>query len=312
MCAPVPSEVITSDRAWERLRERVAARWPEHKPFVDRCVAGCTSAARVTTARNAELIERLAGDDVDRMIDGYRWMCDMVLEEELEFRRLGHYRHSTFEAAAQAVYANTPVMEKYMSGLLLSQVLWPNHVSIFDFYARTYLAALRPGGRHLEIGPGHGLLLFHAAELASADVVGWDVSPTSLRHTAACLSRLGAKGQVALEERDLFAPVASDDVGRFGSVVISEVLEHLEAPRAALETVRKVLAPGGRAFVNAPVNSPALDHIYLFGTPEELIEMVRGVGFEVESVHIAPAAGYPETRARKQRLAISVALVARA
>ena len=42
-------------------------------------------------------ILKLAEDDLDRLIDGYRWMCKMVLDEELEFRRTNQYRYSKFD-----------------------------------------------------------------------------------------------------------------------------------------------------------------------------------------------------------------------
>lgn len=199
-----------------------------------------------------------------------------------------------------------------MSGLLLSQVLWPNHIATFDFYARHYLSRVMNGTRHLEIGPGHGLLLFHAAERRPAEAVGWDISPTSLAHARSCLERLGCATPVLVEQRDLFAPLDGADEQRFDSVVMSELLEHLEAPGRALAAARRLLSRGGSLFVNAPVNSPALDHIFLFRSPEELIALVEEAGFSIEESQVAPASGYSEARARRQGLPMSVAIIARA
>ena len=94
--------------------------------------------------------------------------------------------------------------------------------------------------------------------------------------------------------------------------MISEVLEHVERPLDALVALRSCLAPGGMIFVNAPVNSPALDHIYLFTQPEDLIEVVEKAGFVVEATRFAPVTGHTEQRARKLKLPISAAVVARA
>jgi len=44
---------------------------------------------------------------------------------------------------------------------------------------------------------------------------------------------------------------------RFGLVTFHHVFEHLEAPGAVLDTVRRVLAPGGRLFIEVP-NAAAL------------------------------------------------------
>jgi SAM-dependent methyltransferase len=309
---PVSFETIPADSAWGSLLRNVATRWPEHTAFLTKSANTASRETRATAERTASLIARLVGENWDKSVEGYRWMCEMVLAEELAFRRSGNYRFSRFSDVQEAVYGDTEVMGNYMSGLLLSQALWPNHLAICDFYARRFLVHLQPSSRHLEIGPGHGLLLFLAAEYQPADVAGWDISETSLSRTESCLRALGIKRSVVLEQRDIFAALRASDECRFDSVVLSEVLEHLERPRDALAAVRRVLAPNGRLFVNAPVNSPAIDHIYLFRTPEELIELVRSVGFEIEETRLETASDHAEERARRLSLPISVAIVARA
>lgn len=309
---PLCLDDIPVSSAWGDVLRRVAAQWPEHTAFLQRAAATASVDTRDTAQRTSALIGRLVGDDWDKTIAGYRWMCEMTLAEELVFRRTGHYRYSRFSDANAAVYSNAEVMSKYMSGLLLSQALWPNHLAICDFYTRRFLAHVQPTSQHLEIGPGHGLLLFLAAERSPREIAGWDISPTSLRKTDACLRALGITRPVLLEQRDIFAQLRPSDEARFDSVVISEILEHLERPADALSAVRRVLKPGGRVFVNAPVNSPALDHIYLFRTPEELVDLVRAAGFEVEETRFAAASAYAEARARKHSLPMSVAIVARA
>jgi ubiquinone/menaquinone biosynthesis C-methylase UbiE len=139
-----------------------------------------------------------------------------------------------------------------------------------------------------------------------------DISATSLSKTEACLRTLGITRDVLLERRDIFAAPQPSDEARFDSVVLSEILEHVERPAHALASIRRVLKPNGRLFVNAPVNSPAIDHIYLFRTPEELVELVQAAGFHVEETRFATASAYPEARARKLALPISVAVIARA
>jgi 2-polyprenyl-3-methyl-5-hydroxy-6-metoxy-1,4-benzoquinol methylase len=309
MTEPFPELAGT---AWGRLVAAVLTGYPEHADFVAKSFASCSPAVKQTAFRTAESIERLVEGRLDGALAGYRWMCGMVLEEELHFRRNGTYRYSRFDDANREVYANAPLMDKYMSGLLLSQILWSNHLEVFDFYVRDFVAHLDAGGRHLEVGPGHGLFLFQAAQGQVKEVVGWDVSRTSLDRTAGCLRELGVVCPVILEERNVFEPLALGDRARFDSIVISEVLEHVERPGDALATLHTCLAPAGRIFVNAPVNSPALDHIYLFKDPEDLVELVREAGFTVEATRFAPVTGRTEAKARKMRLPISVAVVARA
>ena len=111
------------------------------------------------------------------------------------------------------------------------------------------------------------------------------------------LERLGARHGIRLEERSLFSghPVTE----YFDCVVIREVLEHLEHPDAALRELFQRMQLGGRIFINAPVNSPTVDHIHLFRTPEELVHLVVAAGFKVESIRLAPTAGFTLERARK-------------
>ena len=90
----------------------------------------------------------------------------------------------------------------------------------------------------------------------------------------------------------------------------SEVLEHLEDPAAALDVLGKLLAPGGRIFINVPANSPAPDHIYLFRNPEELVQMMEGLGFRVLQTFFAPITGATMERARRQELTISCVVIA--
>lgn len=294
--------------AYQLIESEVVGAWPDH--------AGALAKARPTDGNQcetqekvSELILKLVGEDIGRHVVGYRWMCQMFLDEELEFRRNGHYRLSSFAEAERTVYANRDLMARYMDGLLLSQVLWANHISIIDYYLRDFLGGASDAASHLEIGPGHGLLLFLASRATSGRVTAWDVSQTSLNHTQMALLRLGARPGINLVERNLFTDQPVTEC--FDSVVISEVLEHLENPAAALEKLFRCMPPGGRLFVNAPVNSPAIDHIFLFRTPEELVNLVVAAGFKVESVRIAPASGFTEERARKFGVAISCGIICR-
>ncbi len=124
--------------------------------------------------------------------------------------------------------------------------------------------------------------------------------------TRAALDALDTARPVRLVEADLFAAPE----GKYQSIVFSEVLEHLEAPRDALRILRDLLTDDGRLFLRAPVNAPAPDHIYLFHTPEEIVGMVHDAGFDVQDSLFSPCTGATLERARAHRLAIAVALIA--
>ena len=299
---------MNASTAYQLIEKQVISLWPAHAATIAKACP-TTDNQQETQEKISALILKLVGEDIGRYVQGYQWMCQMVLEEELEFRRNGRYRLSSFAEAEQTVYANQELMALYMDGLLLSQVLWSNHIAIIDYYLRDFLGEAGSSASHLEIGPGHGLLLFLASLATTGQITGWDVSQTSLNHTKTALMRLGARPGINLVERNLFTDQALE--ARFDSIVISEVLEHLDNPAAALKELSRLITPGGRLFVNAPVNSPAIDHIYLFRTPEELVDLVDAAGFKVESFLIAPASGFTEERARKFGVAISCGIICR-
>ncbi len=92
-------------------------------------------------------------------------------------------------------------------------------------------------------------------------------------------------------------PVGKDG-RRFGSVVLSEILEHLEDPVGALRAAAAWMRPGAWLWVNVPVNSPAPDHIFLLRTPEEAVELVRTAGFTPVDTAFYPMTGRTLDEAR--------------
>lgn len=297
----------------DALLTRLLQLWPEHGDYVRKSFADRADAVMTTSERIAGIVLKLAGaGGVDELCGDYRFLCEkIVLPEELHFRRHNRYRLSSFEDAERECYANAPFMARYMNGLLLSNVVWHNHASAISSYLRDYLPSLRDGAAHLEIGPGHGLFLYFAALCpAVAEVSGWDVSPTSIAHTGNALDMLGVTRPVALTLRNLYSAVPAQD-GMFDSIVMSEILEHLEDPVAALRAAGRFLRPGGTIWVNVPANSPAPDHIFLFEGPEHAGEVVARGGFEVVAVEGFPMTGATLEKARKRKLAISCVVVGR-
>jgi 2-polyprenyl-3-methyl-5-hydroxy-6-metoxy-1,4-benzoquinol methylase len=92
---------------------------------------------------------------------------------------------------------------------------------------------------------------------------------------------------------------------------LSEVLEHLERPREAIEIIRELLAPGGSVWINAPANGPAPDHLFLLRSPRELADLVATAGLEVARMAAFPVAGSSLDRALRQELPISCVVVGR-
>ncbi|MGC9954216.1 MAG: methyltransferase domain-containing protein [Rhizomicrobium sp.] len=302
--------MVEVSEAYPHLRRAIAAQlsaFADHEAYLQTRFAESGADELAFADDMAERIVKLTGPALHKVCQDYAWLCGVILDEELYFRRTGHYQLSTFAEALAKVYANSDFMSRYLNGILMSQLWWRNHAEVLRFFRDVYLPGNPSPFTHLEVGPGHGLFLHLAAQARGCSAVeGWDVSASSLKDTRAALEALGTTTPVTLRQVDLVAaPRAS-----FRSITISEVLEHLDDPAAALAKLFGLLENCGRIFVNAPVNSPAPDHIYLFQTPEEVVEMVEGAGFKVERTLFAPCTGATLERARKLKLSISAVVIA--
>lgn len=297
--------------------DAVISAWPEHAKFLRASFANRSREVMDTTEIIAGLLVRVTEStsrDIRLFAEDYRYLCErIVYPEELYFARVGDYRLKTFEEANREVYANGDLMPRYMNGLFVSDALWFNHASAMNDFAKTYLPDTLAGGRHLEIGPGHGMLLHLALRFgAFGSCTAWDVSETSVAHVRGILAMLGQSDRVDLRLTDLYSDGAlAANRGRFDTVVLSEVLEHLERPLLALQIIRELLTPDGTVWINVPANGPAPDHLFLLRSVAEAEEIVRSAGLTIARTAAFPLAGATLERAIRKQLPISCIVVAR-
>lgn len=284
--------------------------WPQHSDYCEARFRDDPPGFMQRSNELAGLVIKLSGADLSTYCSDYKWMCEEFLKEEFFFRREGRYRLSTFKEAFDDVYNNPEYMGRYVRGILISQLIWTPHARAFDFFRTHFLTGNASGNNHLEIGPGHGLFLYFASQDPKmAHLEAWDVSQSSIAATKHALSALGVKRHIDLIEQDVLT--SPPNPAFFDSAIISEVLEHLERPDLALQSLRQALRPGGRLFINVPINSPAPDHIYLWTTIEGFVDFVKAQGFEIEDQQFLPVTGHSLERAVKKKLSISCILIAR-
>lgn len=96
--------------------------------------------------------------------------------------------------------------------------------------------------RVLDIGCGNGGLLQALRERGFSALAGMDPSQ-------ACVAHLQAHGLTAFQGWLGELPPVED---QFDLVILSHVLEHLLAPRHALSSLRNLLTPAGRIYVETP------------------------------------------------------------
>lgn len=306
-----PLDALLGERPASLALANIAlTAWPEHDKFLIRSFRQRSSEVLDATEIVSTAILKLIDGDERRFGEDYRWTCDRLREEEIFFHREGRYRLSTFADAYAEVYSNHEYMRRYVGGLLLTQALWFNHVAIMEMFLSRVLGATTGPFDYLEIGPGHGLMTYFAAELKLArSLEAWDVSSVSLEETKAALGKLGVPKPVALVETDILQVGAARR--RFDLVVMSEVLEHLEAPVTALRFLRSAIADGGRIFLNVPINSPSPDHLYLFTSPDDVVAVIEESGLRVERIELYATQGRPVETALAQRISVSAGVIAR-
>ena len=293
-----------------KIIDAVCEVWPEHAKYLQKGFAARDASLLSTTESLAAAALILAGDNLGAVAQAYRWTCDQIREEELHFFREDGYRLSTFEEANREVYSNDIYMEKYMHGLLLSQVLWHNHASSFHFFLREIPKLLPDEARYLEIGPGHGLMMFFALrDFGLASATAWDLSEVSVDQTRNALALLGYHDAEFGVQNIMDLTPASE---RYQLVVLSEILEHLEDPKLAMRMVRNACEPdGGLVFVNVPINSPAPDHLYLMRDFDDARALLTDTGFEIVQEGFFSTQGVPLERALKTQVSISACMVGR-
>ncbi|MDH5451951.1 MAG: class I SAM-dependent methyltransferase [Paracoccaceae bacterium] len=303
------AEIIGQRSDLGRLIETVLSVWPEHAVYLRQSFAQRSPALLDTSNTMAAAILRLAGDRATETAEDYRWLCAQIQEEELYFARNDTYRYASFEQTNAHVYSDDTFMRRYMHGLLFSHVLWFMHLSSLHFFAGRLSARLRGRDRVLEVGSGHGLMLFLALrDLGMSEAVAWDLSEVSLEQTREALALLGMADRAQLVVQDMHQAQPQDKP--FDLVILSHLLEHLDDPVDALQRLKGVVAKGGFLFVNIPLNAPMPDHLILLRTPEEAMEIIEKGGFRVLEIASHTTQGIPLPKALRSKTAVTCSIIA--
>jgi len=220
-----------------------------------------------------------------------RLRTDMAAEW-LEFKRTGRYTSSSFAEVEQRVYGTPEVMQQHMHGLVFAQFLWPEQYRRYTFFADHLKEFAGSARKYLEVGGGHALYIVEAVkQLPQAHFDLLDISKSSIELAQGIAAGL----PIDYHLRNImdFHPKQ-----RYDFITMGEVLEHLEDPAALLKRVRDLLADDGHAYITTPVNAPMIDHIHLFNDAEEIRELFRVCGLQIEKEVTQYALDMPEKRAK--------------
>lgn len=214
--------------------------------------------------------------DLDFSIDCYLRMLEDMANERINFLRQGKYSSGSFQEVEKCIYTNPDIMCYHIHGLVLAQFLWFDQYERYSFFADKLAGYAKSAKNYLEIGGGHGLYCYTAIKRLPArvrfEVV--DISDYSIHISKGIIN----EPKVNFITKNVLE-YASNSTYDF--ITIGEVLEHLEDPLILLNKLSELISEDGISYVSTPVNSPMIDHIYLFNEVQEIREMIDLAGFEI-------------------------------
>jgi 2-polyprenyl-3-methyl-5-hydroxy-6-metoxy-1,4-benzoquinol methylase len=248
------------------------------------------------------------GLDLAYLAGAYNLVVTDMQLEQIFFRRHKRYRHSCFAAVADSVYFDDHYMRNYMHGLALTTFLWPNHLAMRNFFVRTFPPLLT--GRYLEVGPGHGYYFLKAAQLGKFHtMIGVDISASSVELTRDLLRHFDLQhDRASIVEAD-FVNFQSDQI--FSCIVMGEVIEHVERPEIFLSKLAELADEKTHIYVTTAINSPAIDHIYLFRSSQEVERLAASCGLYVVQKLCLPYAGMTLGQTYERAMPVNAAYVLR-
>jgi 2-polyprenyl-3-methyl-5-hydroxy-6-metoxy-1,4-benzoquinol methylase len=243
-----------------------------------------------------------------RVADRSREMLELELLEGLDFhtvsflRRQAQFAMSAQYAASDPdqvfrdLYLHEDAMKRYLDGLLLTYVAWPNHYRLLRFYKERYLPS-GECGTALEIGPGHGWLALQQVRAnARANFKAIDISPSSAAYCGRLLEAAGCD----MTKCDI---VCGDILkwdrrwrGLARRVTIAEIIEHVIAPVEVLERALALATSDAIFFVSTCVNIEAVDHLHRFETLDEVRATLYRGGLSLVEELILPLETHAVTR----------------
>jgi SAM-dependent methyltransferase len=216
---------------------------------------------------------------------------------QAEFEKTGRY------IAASSEQVQPIDSEQYKLSLLLSFICTSHRFDILRSLV-TFLRVRRQLPKELlSVGYGTGYELKLAFDEAPGwRIVAFDNSPDSYEYASQLLRFFGHPVDCLRQDSFSFADGCVAHRGRFGKVILCELLEHLDDPKAALRSVRSVLARGGLLFCTMAVNIAQEDHVYLYRCAEQARAELLECGFEIVQETVAPVAILPFSEAQRPQL----------
>jgi len=245
------------------------------------------------------------GKSVKFLANAYNLMTKSALKEQIYFKKYDKYRFSRLAEVEDSIYNNKEYMEMYMYGLAVSSFLWKQHIEISRFYNEV-LPTVRKG-QYLEIGPGHGYFFIKTIQKSSYSYFeGIDISPISAEITKNILNSK-IWGQFSNYKINVGDFLCKDCSVKYDAIVMGEVLEHVDKPWLMLDKIVAIAKRNSFIFVTTCINSPMIDHIYLFREIEEVEDLLKSSGLFIKNRIFVPCEGVSIEQSLNEKLPVNVA-----
>jgi 2-polyprenyl-3-methyl-5-hydroxy-6-metoxy-1,4-benzoquinol methylase len=221
---------------------------------------------------------------------GYISFCHTFEKKQVEFVRSEQYAETDFANVNRQVYQNLEYMSgTYYPALLFSYLFSSNYFSIYSAFRSLFIPLCQAhAGASLEVGIGHGLL---SASLLSTNPklrgYGLDISPVAPEISSRVSSFFHLAYPITTTVGDAVEHIPLQDGAPYRVMICAEVLEHLPDPARLLRNMHAALEDNGTLFLTASINMESVDHLYLFHSDEEVLQMVERTGFRVLSHDLA-------------------------
>lgn len=239
---------------------------------------------------------------IDYAIECYLQMLADVNYESVQFMQTGVYSSNSFEEVNKRVYGNPEVMEYYMHGLLLSQFLWLHHYDILLYFNQIMHENSANIKEYLEVGGGHGLYISEATHTLNTKA-NYDLVDISLSSLTIAKKMISYKN-VNFIHSDVFKYFPDK---KFDFITMGEVMEHVEDPIKLLKKLHSLLNNNGKLFITTPTNAPAIDHIYLFKNANDIRNVIKKAGFNIEKEACIYSEDLPEEIAEQYKISMMFA-----
>jgi len=204
---------------------------------------------------------------------------------QVKLNKSGKYLYSSFQEVNHDIYQSEKMNEYYLDGLLLSQILWPNHY-IMGKYFIDHAELTKPSSIILDIPSGTGIYAyFLSRHFRFSKLYSYDISPHARMYAEDLLiSSSRDTSNISFGICDIYE-INQDR--KFDFIVCGELLEHVDNPEKLLHKIKSLLKDNGSVFLTTAIYAAAIDHIYLFNNVNE-VRVLLNKCFTITSELILP------------------------